>query len=97
MLWHLANALHSDVTPTWIIAVFDVAFHHGWPTKSLETKFVVFPDRRCMWRAHAEGLWTDVSWLDIKGRLGRCMIMDNPKCGYDDTITALFNALDMIR
>jgi len=25
------------------------------------------------------------------------MIMDNPKCGYDDTITALFNALDMIR
>jgi len=48
MLGHLTDALHFDraligVLPL-VDAVFDIAFHHGRPTKSLEVQLVVFPD-----------------------------------------------------
>ncbi len=100
MLWHLADALHFDRAQAWVVplvnAVFDIAFHHGRPTKSLEVQLVVFPDRRRMGRAHAKRPWADVPWLDIEGRFCRCMIMYDPKGGYDDTITTLFNAFNMV-
>jgi hypothetical protein len=100
MLWHLADALHFDraligVLPL-VNAVFDIAFHHGRPTKSLEVQLVVFPDRRRMGRAQAKRPWADVPWLDIEGRFCRCMIMYDPKGGDDDTITTLFNTLNMV-
>lgn len=48
MLGHPTDALHLDraligVLPL-VDAVFDIAFHHGRPTKSLEVELVVFPD-----------------------------------------------------
>ena len=100
MLGHLTDALHFDraligVLPL-VDAVFDIAFHHGRPTKSLEVQLVVFPDGGRMRRAHAKRPWADVPWLDIEGRFCRCMIMYDPKGGDDDTITTLLNTLNMV-
>ena len=100
MFWHLADALHLDraligVLPL-VNAVFDIAFHHGRPTKKLEVQLVVFPDGGRMRRAHAKRPWADVPWLDIEGRFCRCMIMYDPEGRYDDTITTLFKTLHMV-
>ncbi len=100
MLWHLADALHFDMTETrmrpLVNAIFDKARDYGRPTKSLEVQLVVFPDGGRMRRAHATRPWADVPWPNIEGIFCRGMIMYDPKGGYHDTISTLFNALHMV-
>ena len=100
MFGHLADALHFDRTLIGVLplinAVFDIAFHHGRPTKKLEMQLVVFPDRRRMRRAHAKRPWADVPWPNIEGRFCRGMVMYEPEGRNDDTITTLFKTLHMV-
>jgi len=72
MLWDLTDTLHLDMTETWmrplVNAVFDKALDHGRSAKKLEVQFVVYPDRSCLGRAHAEGQWADFHWSYIVRR-----------------------------